>query len=148
MRKVLLLTFALVFALNATVFAAASSSKPRTSSPAPRPSTSQPAPAQTAPGYTPSAPASGYSTQAPASKLPPTAAQQPSTGGFMRNFGMFGGGMLLGSMLGGLFGFGQAGMFANVMGMIFNVLLLAGAFIGIRYIWNRVRQNNRTDDRR
>lgn len=49
---------------------------------------------------------------------------------------MFGGGMLP-NVLGNMFGFGQ--FLSSLIGMVFNVLLLAGIFMGGRYLWNRFK---------
>ncbi|KYZ78109.1 hypothetical protein AXX12_00755 [Anaerosporomusa subterranea] len=144
MKRLLLLTFIFVFAINAVGFAAVGGSKVRMSSP--RPSTQQAAPPP-ASNYKPSAPASSYTEKAPAAKAATPQASQPATGGFMRNFGMFGGGMLLGSLLGNMFGFGHTGMFANMMGMLFNVLLLAAIFMAGRFVWNKMTNRDRNDRR-
>lgn len=140
MKKLWLLTILFVFAFNVVCFAAISGAKPRMSSPAPKPPTTQTTPQS---GYTPSAPASSYSEQAPAVK-PPTAqaAPQPASGGFMRGLGTFGGGMLLGGLLGSMFGFGNTGMFASLMGMLFNVVLIVGVFMAGRYVWNKFKNKD------
>lgn len=145
MKKLMLLTFVFVFAFHAVSFAAVGGSKVRTAPS--RPSTTQSAPAPSS-NYKPSAPASSYTEKAPAAKSanPQTTAQQPASGGFMRNFGMFGGGMLLGGLLGSMFGFGHTGMFANMMGILFNIMLIAAIVMAGRYIWDKMRSNNR--DRR
>ena len=51
------------------------------------------------------------------------AAQQSGSrwGGALRNIGLFAGGMLLGSMLGSMFGMG--GLFADILGLIANVII-------------------------
>jgi len=142
MKKLLLMTFLFLFAFNSVSFAAVSSSKPRMSSPAPKSSTTQTAPSPST-DYKPSAPANSYSEKAPAAKsTTPQTAQQQTSGGFMRNLGMFGGGMLLGSLLGGMFGFGNTGMFATLAGMLFNIMLIAGVFMAGRYLWNKFKNKN------
>ena len=107
MKRILLLAFLLMFALNSFAFAAKSSSRP--SSPS-RPSTSAPA-AKTAPAsnYKPSAPANTYSDKAPAVKppAPPQAAAQSGGSSWLRNAGMIAGGMMLGGMLSNMFGHGK-----------------------------------------
>ena len=139
MRKIVLITFLFVFAFNSVGLAAVSSSKPKSSS-MPKSSTTQKAPATQADGYKPSTPANTLSEKAPAAKAPAAQAQQQSTSSsFMRNLGMFGGGMLLGSMLGSMFGFGHSEFLSSLIGMVFNVLLLAGIFMGGRYLWNRFK---------
>lgn len=150
MKKLLLLTFVFMFAFNTVSFAAVSGSKARTSSPSTKPPTTQSSPTKdTTSGYKPSAPAQSYSEKAPAAK-PNSQTQQPAqsnTGGFWRNAGLLGGGMLLGSMLGGMFGFGNSGMFASIMGMLFNVMLLAGVFMAGRYLWNKFKNRDKNEYR-
>lgn len=147
MKKLSLLTFLLLFAVNTMCFAAVSGSK---SAPAPasRPSTTQTAPASTpANGYKPSAPASSYSDTAPKAAIPQTP-QQPASGGFMRNLGMLGGGMLLGSLFGGMFGFGNSGMFAMLAGLLFNVILIVGILMAGRFLWNKFKNSREETNRR
>ncbi|WP_371371672.1 hypothetical protein [Sporomusa aerivorans] len=154
MKKLLLLTFMLMFAFNTVSFAAVSGSKSKMSAPSSKPPTTQTTPAKdTSSEYKPSAPAQSYSDKAPAAAAKPNSqtmqqpAQQSNTGGFLRNAGLFGGGMLLGSMLGGMFGFGNAGMFANIMGMLFNVLILAGIFMAGRFLWDKFKNRDKKDYR-
>lgn len=136
MKKLLILTFLFAFAFNSIGFAAIGGSKPKMS--APRSAPTQQAPNSTS-DYKPSAPASSYSEKAPAAKTAtPQAGQQQSTsGGFMRSLGMIGGGMLLGGMLGSMFG--NSPFMASLVEMLFNVLILAGIFIGGRYLWNKFK---------
>jgi predicted lipid-binding transport protein (Tim44 family) len=152
MKKLLLLTFLFMFAFNAVSFAAVSGSKSRTSSPTSKPPTSQTSPAKSGSSdYKPSAPAQSYGEKAPAAAAKPNtqAAQPPSqSGGFLRTAGLLGGGMLLGSMLGGMFGFGNSGMFANIIGMLFNVMLLAGVFMAGRFLWNKFKNRDRDSNQR
>ncbi len=59
--------------------------------------------------------------------------------------------MMLGSLLGNMFGFGAGSFFADMIGMLFNVLILAGVFMGGRYLWNRYKQkqeDKKKQDRR
>jgi predicted lipid-binding transport protein (Tim44 family) len=143
MKKLFILTFLFAFAFNAIGFAAVSSSKPKMSSPAPKaPSTQQAAPS-TDSGYKPSAPSSSYSEKAPAAaaKSAQPNVQQPSSGGFMRNIALLGGGMMLGSMLGNMFGFGNSGMFAEIIGLLFNVMLFVGVFMAGRFLWDKYKKS-------
>lgn len=83
---------------------------------------------------------------AAASKTTPanTAAPAQSSsrlGSIMRGVGMLAGGMFLGSMLAGLFGMG-GGFFADVLGLIMNVVLLMAVFMAIRWAWNKFRGNS------
>lgn len=134
MKKVLLITFVLIFALNGLCFAAKSSS----SRPASRPSS----PTTTAPagGYKPSAPANTYTDKAPLNRAAATTqAPQQSTGSsWMRNVGMLAGGMMLGGMLSSMLGHGSTGMLADIMGLLISlvpilILVMLGRFLWIRY---------------
>lgn len=140
MKKILLFSFMLLFAFHAVGFAAVSGSKAKPSAPASRPSTTQTAPST---GYKPSAPANSYTEKAPAAKTAAQQAPAQTSGGFMRNLGLFGGGMLLGCLLGNMFGFGHSGMFANMMGILFNIVFLAAIFMAGRYLWDKFRNNSR-----
>ena len=154
MKKILLFTFLCIFAFQSVIFAAASSSKgssaPRTSPGVSQPSHSAPSSQNAAPGYKPSAPANSYNEKAPAAAAKPQQPQPPqqqSTGSsFLRNLGMIGGGMLLGGMIGNMFGFGSSGMFSQIAGLLVNVMLLGLIIMLVRYIWNRFQssraQNN------
>ncbi|MCE5286108.1 MAG: hypothetical protein LLG02_09720 [Pelosinus sp.] len=146
-KKILLLTLAFVFAFTSFGFAAVSGSKAKPSSPPPAPKSSvqtPAAPGTNASGYKPSAPGSSYSEKAPAAKsaTPPSAPQQ-SNSGFMGKLGAFGGGMLAGGLLGSMFGFGNGGMGmgSSIFGMLFDFIMLAAVFMGIRYVWNRFSGN-------
>ncbi|SDE52568.1 hypothetical protein [Sporomusa acidovorans] len=148
MKKLLLLTFVFMFAFNAVSFAAVSGSKSKISSPSTKPPTTQTSPSKSnTTEYKPSAPAQSYSEKAPAAAAKPNTqtAQSPvqqNSGGFLRNIGLLGGGMLLGSMLGNMFGFGNSGLFANILGMIFNVMILAGIFMAGRFLWEKFKNRN------
>ncbi|HWR42444.1 hypothetical protein [Sporomusa sp.] len=147
MKKLLLLTFLFMFTIQSPGFAAVSGSKPRTFSPTPKPPTTQTAPAPTS-GYKPSSPANSYSQTAPAAKSAnPSAVQQPASGGFMRGLGLFGGGMLLGSLLGGTLGFGSTGGFATLSGLFFNILIIGGIIMAGRFIWEKFKQRQRDNNR-
>ena len=151
MKKLMVLTVLFMFAFTTVSFAAVGGSK-RSSSPAPRPSTNQAAPAKNTTGdYKPSAPAQSYGDKAPAAAAKPNtqpAQQQQTGGGFLRSAGLFGGGMLLGSMLGGMFGFGDTGMFASMMGMLFNVILLAAVFMAGRFLWEKFKNRDTNNKQR
>ena len=145
MKRILLLTFLLIFALNSLAFAAKSSSKPASPS---RPATSAPAapsaaPAQTAPsGYKPSAPANTYSDKAPAAKppAPPQAAPQSTGSSWLRNAGMLAGGMMLGGMLSNMFGHGNSGMLADILGILISVIPIIAIFMLGRFLWLRHKE--------
>ena len=144
MKRILLLTFLLIFALNSLAFAAKSSSRP--SSPS-RPSTSTPAaktaPAQEMPnsGYKPSAPVNSYSDKAPAVK-PPAPPQAAQSGGssWLRNAGMIAGGMMLGGMLSNMFGHGNSGWLADILGVLISVIPFIALFMLGRFLWIRHKE--------
>ena len=145
MKKLLVLTFLFIFAMQSVGLAAISSSKgaPRTSTSVTQkaPSTSQTSP-NTSSGYKSSAPASSYSEKAPTAATKQQPQQTTSTGnGFLRSAAMFGGGMLMGSMLGNMFGFGSHGMFSEIMGLLFDLMIIALLFKAARYVWNRFSSN-------
>ena len=87
------------------------------------------------------------STQAPSThqKKPAAAATRQQSGGIgsvLRGIGMFAGGMMLGSLLSSMFGFGAMGGFSTILGILFNILLY-GAIISIA-IWGFRRLFGRT----
>ena len=86
---------------------------------------------------TPSA-AAGKNTTAGAASTP--AQSSSRLGSFMRGVGMLAGGMFLGSMLASLFGMG-GGLFADILGLIMNVVLLMAVIMAIRWAWNKFRGN-------
>lgn len=150
MKKILALALIFVFAFSSVSFAAVggsrkSFSKPSVGSSMPKGAPSQQA-APSGSNYKPTAPSNSYSDKAPAGQAKPgmqQAAQQQTSGGFMRSAGMFAGGMLMGSMLSSMLGFGAMDGMASIFGMIFNVIILAAIFMGIRYLWTRFRNNKK-----
>lgn len=144
MKKLLLLTFLLMFACQSMSFAAISGSK-GVSAPRSAPSlSSQPAASSSSSSYKPSAPATSYSDKAPTA----TQSQQSTGSNFLRNAGLFGGGMLLGSMLGGMFGAGSSGMVSQIIGMLFNAIAIGLIFMAARYGWNRFQKSRKPKDTR
>lgn len=153
MKKIIALTLMLMMLLGTVCFAAVSSSGSRSSSGGSKSSTSAPSStSKTAPAssgnYKPSAPASSYSDKAPAKQSTSSVqqnAQPQSTGSsFWRNASLFGGGMLAGSMLGNLFGYGNhMGGGSSLFGMLFNLLLIGGVIMGIRFLWDKYKNKNR-----
>lgn len=145
MKKLLVLVFLMLFAFQGIGLAAKSSSSSRSSS-APKMTTTQKASNS---GYKPSAPANSYNQKAPANKTTnPATVQQPnSSGGFMRGLGLFGGGMLLGSMLGGSFGFGSTGGFATIIGMLLNIVFIACIIMAVRFLWDKFKHRKQDDIR-
>lgn len=105
--------------------------------------------------YAPSKKADQYKETAPAAKSNINAASnaaanaQKSTGwgSAMRTMGMLAGGMLLGSMLSHLFGFGGTGLFADIMGLVMNLVIIAAIicllnFVVRRFILGRLNKSN------
>lgn len=152
MKKILTLVLVFIFALSSVSFAAVSSSRKSVSSPSVGSSipkgvpSQQAAPSNQGSNYKPSAPASSYSDKAPASQANPSIhqqTQQQTSGGFLRNAGMFAGGMLMGSMLSNMLGFGSMGSFASIFGIIFNIIIIAAVIMGIRFLWDRFRNKKK-----
>lgn len=76
--------------------------------------------------------------------------QQTRSGSFfgsaMRNIGLLAGGMFLGSMLSSLFGWGGMGFMADMMGLLFNIILLFVVIRLIAWAWQKFRGSKRTSD--
>jgi predicted lipid-binding transport protein (Tim44 family) len=144
MKRIFALTVACMLIFSSIGFAAVSSSRTKSFS-APKSSTTTPS-TQTSPqsstDYKPSAPASSYSTTTPA-KVATQPGTQPATGGFLRNAALLGGGMLLGGMLGSMFGFGNMGFLSTILGILINVMLVVGVVMGIRYLWNKFKNKDK-----
>lgn len=154
MKRIIALTLMLIMLASTVCFAAVSSSGSKSSSSSgSKSSTSAPSSSsKTAPAssgeYKPSAPASSFSDKAPAKQLAPgvqsNTPAQSSGSSFWRNASLFGGGMLAGSMLGNLFGSGyNMGGGSSLFGMLFNLLLIGGVVMGIRYLWDKYKNKNR-----
>lgn len=97
-------------------------------------------------GYKASAPANSYSDKAPAAnaKTPNSAAAAQSSspfGGFMRSVGMFAGGMMLGSLLGSMFG--MNGFMTDILGLLMNVLIIGAVVVLAKMLWNKFRNNDK-----
>ena len=156
-RKILAFTLMLLLAFSSVSLAAVSSSKSSSPSRSSSSTTVKPSTPQAAPGtsgssgYKPSAPASSYSDTAPSAQNKTStgfpSAQQSSSGGFWRNAGFFGGGMLLGGLLGNMFGFGHSGMLSSIAGMLSDLIILALVVLAVRWAWNRFSGRNQ-DNRR
>ena len=143
-KKIPLLAFLLIFAVSGICSAAKSSSRP-----ASRPSTnvtkSVPATGSTTTsGYKPSAPANSYTNKAPDAKSATGQTMPPNTGSsWMRNAGLFGGGMMMGSLLSSMMGYGGYGMMANIMGALFSFLPIILIFMLGRVLWNRYKSKQK-----
>ena len=139
MKKIMALTLMLMMMLmlvSTVGFAAKSSSSGFKSSPS------------SSGSYKPTAPANSYSNTAPAKQTTPgvqqtTQPQSSTGGGFLRSAGMFGGGMLAGSMLGSLFGNNNMGGESSFFGMLINFLIIGGVVMGIRHLWDKYKNRNR-----
>lgn len=93
--------------------------------------------------YTPSKNAKDLQSTAPAAKSSTSSAANTGTGfgNMMRNIGLFAGGMMLGGFIGSLFG-GFGGFLGDVLGLLFNVIMIYAAYKGIKYLYNKFRGNN------
>ncbi|MBQ1469449.1 hypothetical protein [Schwartzia succinivorans] len=100
-----------------------------------RPSTSRPSsPKPSAPKNSTQKNSTTKPAQSPAK--PQTSTNRNTSGGFggiLRGIGIFAGGMMLGSLLSNLLGFGTMGGFSTILGILFNILLY-GAIISVA-IW-------------
>ncbi|SJZ98914.1 hypothetical protein [Megasphaera cerevisiae] len=70
-------------------------------------------------------------------------------GGTMRNIGLLAGGMFLGSMLSSLFGWGNMGFMADILGVLFNVVLVMVVVSLGMSLWRKFRNrrsSSRNDD--
>lgn len=69
-------------------------------------------------------------------------------GSAMRNIGLLAGGMFLGSMLSSLFGWGNMGFMADILGVLFNIILLLVIISILSSLWRkfRGRKGSREDD--
>lgn len=74
--------------------------------------------------------------------------QSSGWGSAMRNIGLLAGGMFLGSMLSSLFGWGNMGFMADILGVMFNIILLLVIVSLISHLWRKFRgkKNNADDD--
>jgi uncharacterized membrane protein len=64
----------------------------------------------------------------------------------MRNIGLLAGGMFLGSMLSSLFGWGNMGFMADILGVMFNIILLLVIVSLISHLWRKFRGKKNTSD--
>ena len=73
--------------------------------------------------------------------------QSSAWGSAMRNIGLLAGGMFLGSMLSSLFGWGNMGFMADILGVMFNIVLLLVIVSLISHLWRKFRgKKNSSDD--
>ena len=73
--------------------------------------------------------------------------QSSGWGSAIRNIGLLAGGMFLGSMLSSLFGWGNMGFMADILGVMFNIVLLLVIVSLISHLWRKFRgKKNSSDD--
>lgn len=156
MKKILALAVVCFFAMYSISFAAIGGSKARVSTPKP-PAATQKAPTQKVQdtkkdGYQPSqsakdikdkAPEAGSKTNAAAATTKPQSSSM--LGGMMSKIGMFAGGMMLGSLLGSMFGMGS-GMFADILGLAMNLLIIGGIFMVGKMLWNKFTSKKKDEE--
>lgn len=155
LKKIFALVLVCFFAMYSVSFAAVGGKRGGFSAPKkPSISNQQKAPAASPgdKGYTPSKDAKSLDKNAPAANsktnAQAAAAAQPQgsmMGNMMRNVGLFAGGMFLGSMLGSMFGMG-GGMFADILGMLMNVVILGAVFMIGRVLWTKFKNRNKDKD--
>lgn len=77
-----------------------------------------------------------------------TAQSSSRWGSAMRNIGLLAGGMFLGSMLSSLFGWGNMGFMADILGVLFNIILLLVIISLVSRLWQKFkgRKGQREDD--
>lgn len=150
--KIFAILVVCVFSVQAVSYAAIGGSKIKMSGP----KTTQKAPVnKTQPqkdGYKESAPANSYSDKAPAanSKAQSSTVNNAATksaspfGGVMRSMGIFAGGMMLGSLLGSMFGMG--GFMSDIMGLMFNVLIFGAVILLGKTLWDKFKRRKNEDE--
>ncbi len=67
-------------------------------------------------------------------------------GSALRNIGLFAGGMFLGSMLSSMFGFGMGSMFADILGALFNIVLIAVVVMLLMALFRRFFGKKKDDN--
>ena len=146
-KKIMTVLVVTLFAMSSMAFAARGGAKISAPKAAPSISTSKNAPAASSPStkeYTPSKDAKSLSKDAPTTGAASAASAAKSSspwGGMMRNIGLLAGGMMLGSLLGSMFGMGS-GLFADILGLLMNVVLIGAVFMIGRLLWNKLRGRN------
>lgn len=120
--------------------------KPEASTKKEGPNNKEYAPSKKADQYKETAPAAKSNTNA-ASNAAANAQKSTGWGSAMRTMGMLAGGMLLGSMLSHLFGFGGTGLFADIMGVVMNLAIIAAVicllnFVVRRFVMGRLNKGN------
>lgn len=140
----------------------------KVSAPAPKPAASTAAPKSNATTesakkdspnnkeYAPSKKADEHSNTAPAAKNntnnanaanPANTANSGSRwGSALRTMGLLAGGMMLGSLLSSMFGFGMGGLLADILGVVANIAILMVVIMAIKWAWNKFRGNKSQND--
>lgn len=75
-----------------------------------------------------------------------TAQSSSRWGSAMRNIGLLAGGMFLGSMLSSLFGWGNMGFMADILGVLFNIILLLVILSLASRLWQKFRRRKQNPD--
>ena len=127
--------------------AAPKASTPSASTKKDSPNTKEYAPSKKADQYSESAPAAKSATPNTASNAAAASAQKSTGwGSALRTMGMLAGGMMLGSMLGHLFGFGGAGLFADIMGLVGNLAIIAAVIYLVNMLVRRFMNRKSSND--
>ena len=73
---------------------------------------------------------------------PPAPPQAAQSGGssWLRNAGMIAGGMMLGGMLSNMFGHGNSGWLADILGILISVIPIIAIFMLGRFLWIRHKE--------
>ena len=99
--------------------------------------------------YAPSKSAKEYNSTAPSATNSKPSARTAGSGwgGTLRNIGLLAGGMMLGSMLANMFGFGFGSLMADILGLVANVAILAMLFIAVRWAWRKFSGRGKKETR-
>ena len=141
-------TASVAFAAKGGARISAPKSAPAASKPSSNSSNAAKAASPNTKDYAPSKSAKDLNKEAPASKAN-TAAAQSSTGwgSALRSISIFAGGMMLGGLLGHMFGFGAGSLMSDMFGLLMNVVLLGVVLMALRMLWSwfRGRKNRGSD---
>lgn len=148
-KKIIILAILAIFAMSSLTFAARGSARISSFRSAPSFSSHQKAPSiSKTREYKPSQDAKSISKNAPESTNMARSNASTSTGtsrwgNTLRNIGLFGGGMFLGSMLGHMFGMGGTGFFSSMMGLLFNIVMIFAVIAVVRMIWSKLKGSSK-----
>lgn len=112
------------------------------------PNTKEYAPSKKADQYKENAPAAKSAAANPASNAVASVQKSSGWGSALRTVGMLAGGMMLGSMLSHLFGFGGSGLLADIMGLLVNLAMAAVVVYLVKMLvgwFMKKKQNNNAD---